>query len=655
MAACCLAALWLYHDFLDESHTLSQDIDTTTGSYWHGIMHRREPDAGNAKYWFRRVGTHPVFALLAAEAKEHSPELLTSSDWDPFAFIDFCEAHRDRGDSAELSRTPDSAARVGTALRLLLPTGTRLKEAPMLAAYVSDEYYAALPGTQVEFTPVADSGPTRVATSSASGAVRVEGLPPGDYRVCVAKSGFGSKRVHAKIGSDCPIHFRLLSDRLLGYAWPKWCRAGETVQFRVHSVEPYKLGLWRYGRHKEFIRNLGWYDNHGPRAVMQTLPDGHFVESGVKWDNGFGIHRQLLQTPDRNGLYYFHAKGESGAFFSFPLVVAPDRPRAPIAVLASTNTWNAYNAFGGRSNYIMAGRMIDLPIVNAKTDLPRYRLSDYGEWKSNTEFAPLSFDRPEPYNHVPEQVECDHPIEGRQACHLAPAEWRLLGWLERQGFSYDLYAEYHLHTGALDLDAYRVLILNTHPEYWSEEMYRAAKRWVFERGGRLMYLGGNGLNCKIEFLDNGAGMRCLNQWGSRCESRFHHQVESEANLLGVVYSDPGAFTVAPYEVIAADHWVFAETGLRAGDRFGTKTLSARYGDGGSGHETDKISPSSPANTLLLARGLNPDNGGAHLAYFETTSGGAVFSAGSITYCSALLCDPPTSIITANVLRRFLQV
>src|SRR5262249_35721072 len=54
MAACCLAALWLHHDFLDESHRISQEIETPTGSYWHGILHRREPDYGNSKYWFRR-------------------------------------------------------------------------------------------------------------------------------------------------------------------------------------------------------------------------------------------------------------------------------------------------------------------------------------------------------------------------------------------------------------------------------------------------------------------------------------------------------------------------------------------------------------------------------------------------------------------------
>ena len=212
------------------------------------------------------------------------------------------------------------------------------------------------------------------------------------------------------------------------------------------------------------------------------------IESGVAWDNGFGLHKQTVAAPERTGLYYFHAKGESGQFFSFPLVVAPAKPQAAIAVLASTNTWNAYNSFGGRSNYIMAGKMLDEPIVNAKTDLPRYRLSDYGEWKSAAQFNPLSFDRPEPYNHVPEEVECRDPIEGRQACHLAPAEWRLLGWLERQHYDYDLYAEHQLHSGLLNLDAYQVLVLSVHPEYWSEPMYRRVKAWVFERGAAGLML-----------------------------------------------------------------------------------------------------------------------------------------------------------------------
>ena len=95
MAAACLAGLWLYFDDLDESHRLSQEIETPTGSYWHGLMHRRERDFGNAKYWFRRVGGHPVFPAVAAAASALDAGGLLGrplNPWDPFAFVDCCEA-----------------------------------------------------------------------------------------------------------------------------------------------------------------------------------------------------------------------------------------------------------------------------------------------------------------------------------------------------------------------------------------------------------------------------------------------------------------------------------------------------------------------------------------------------------------------------------
>jgi hypothetical protein len=102
MLACCHSALWLLHDYLDQSHRLSQEIETPSGSYWHGIMHRREPDFSNAKYWFRHVGEHPIFPQLAADIRAHLsrgtapvPEaaqfLTEQSRWDPMRFIDLCE------------------------------------------------------------------------------------------------------------------------------------------------------------------------------------------------------------------------------------------------------------------------------------------------------------------------------------------------------------------------------------------------------------------------------------------------------------------------------------------------------------------------------------------------------------------------------------
>ena len=79
-----------------------------------------------------------------------------------------------------------------------------------------------------------------------------------------------------------PHHFRLLSDGLLGYAWPKWVRAGEESEFRVHSVEAYKLELWRFGWEPEFVRPLGWHDEHAPRATAQVTPDGDYTRTGVR-------------------------------------------------------------------------------------------------------------------------------------------------------------------------------------------------------------------------------------------------------------------------------------------------------------------------------------------------------------------------------------
>ena len=188
-------------------------------------------------------------------------------------------------------------------------------------------------------------------------------------------------------------------------------------------------------------------------------------------------------------------------------------------------------------------------------------------------------------------------------------------------------------------------------------MYFTLKSWVQERGGKLMYLGGNGMNCLVEFVDpytviyqNGDGHE-LKRRG--LESRMHMKLESEANLLGAVFTDAGAMTGAPYRVVEGDHWIFAGTGLRTGDVFGEKCLHQRCPGGASGHETDKRSASSPANARLLARGMNPNDGGAEMVVFDTPSGGAVFSVGSINYVASLPVDEAVSRITENALRKML--
>ena len=102
-----LAGLWVYFSCFDQGHKIAQDIETPEGSFWHAILHRQEPDPGNAAYWFRQAGPHPLFADLvnsAARIAARYPEAGFRVDdrWDPFAFIDFCEqARRMQGTPAE--------------------------------------------------------------------------------------------------------------------------------------------------------------------------------------------------------------------------------------------------------------------------------------------------------------------------------------------------------------------------------------------------------------------------------------------------------------------------------------------------------------------------------------------------------------------------
>jgi hypothetical protein len=396
---------------------------------------------------------------------------------------------------------------------------------------------------------------------------------------------------------------------------------------------------------------------------MQITPDGDYTRTGVEWNKvGYrhSVHSQHVPGPERSGLYYFRASTAGGKRFGFPWVVAPAKPQAALAVLASNITWNAYNNFGGRSNYIHADGLPPTPTINSRAELKRYSDAGHFTWGADS-YPPLSFDRPEPFNHIDFGEKITDPIEGRQACHLAPAEWRLVGWLDRQGFPFDYYAETQLDDGTLDLSKYRALVTAVHPEYWTRRMYERVKQWVFEGGGRLVYLGGNGLNCGVELLPNGSmvchngkltGLSVAGLGGH--ESRYAIRHESEANLLGVVFTPEGAMTGAPYRVLNGSHWAFARTRLKTGDTFGEKCLHMRCPGGASGHETDKVSPSSPTNVLHLAKGLNPDDGGAEMVIFDTPSGGRVFSVGSINYCASLPVDENVSKVTENVVHRFLE-
>ena len=114
MAQACLSGLWLLHNYLNESHEISQKLNGATGAYWHGIMHRRELDYSNAKYWFCRVSVHPIYEALGLSARSAAEDFEVGASenraaflrnqrlWDPNRFIGLCQSITDEDSELNL-------------------------------------------------------------------------------------------------------------------------------------------------------------------------------------------------------------------------------------------------------------------------------------------------------------------------------------------------------------------------------------------------------------------------------------------------------------------------------------------------------------------------------------------------------------------------
>ncbi len=233
--------------------------------------------------------------------------------------------------------------------------------------------------------------------------------------------------------------------------------------------------------------------------------------------------------------------------------------------------------------------------------------------------------------------------------HLARAELWILGWLEDQGYQPDVYTDIDFHNHGLDFSQYKCLVLNTHPEYWSLQMWTNVQSFL-AGGGSLLYLGGNGIYEDAEYSIDQTGMIFLAgvEGGDRTIALFRNlKPGGEQVILGVSF-DGGLYgTHAPYQVRQAGHPFFHCTGLSNGDDFGATGLNTHYGNGeASGWEVDttntvKFDGSStsgsglPSGLVVLATGLNRWTGsewvGADMTYYDHPGGGFVLSTGSIMF------------------------
>ena len=88
------AGLFYFHNALADAHKEVSKAESPEASYWHGMVHRREGDFENARYWMRRTGEHPAFQEMQSRASDASPNMAKQYGWDPFLFIHLCEQYK---------------------------------------------------------------------------------------------------------------------------------------------------------------------------------------------------------------------------------------------------------------------------------------------------------------------------------------------------------------------------------------------------------------------------------------------------------------------------------------------------------------------------------------------------------------------------------
>jgi N,N-dimethylformamidase len=269
--------------------------------------------------------------------------------------------------------------------------------------------------------------------------------------------------------------------------------------------------------------------------------------------------------------------------------------------------------------------------------------------------------------------------------HGLGADLCLLDWLEAKGHRYDVLTDEDLHQEGPDLlRAYRVAVTGAHPEYTTAPMMRAIGAFL-EAGGRLMYLGGNGFwmvtgvhEEQPHVIEIRRRSPTSGLWGSQpgevylsttgeLGDTWQQRRERPRELVGVGFEHmvlegrPYRREAGSFDARAA----FVLEGLEPDEPIGDFGLL--FG-GAAAYEVDGVDVryGTPAHTLLLARasGFTPigtpeldHHPRADMVFFETPSGGAVFSTGSIGWCAALShenYDNNVSRVTENVLRRFLS-
>lgn len=438
-----------------------------------------------------------------------------------------------------------------------------------------------------------------------------------------------------------------------GYADQLSYRAGEVVSLHVSTSAPlYDMEVARIGAQREIVwreeslKGAAYDIPEEASAQGCDWPVAHGFTVGADWRSGY--YEVRLSVADGGG--DFTHWGERQAAGTLHFVVRSSRPGRDTKILLqlATNTYNAYNNWGGYSLYAYHGR---------------------GKVQGHR----VSFARPS------------------NGTFFDRWERHFIVWAEERGYALDYAVNGDLEFRPELLQHYRLVLSVGHDEYWSAPMRDQLEAFI-ANGGNAAFFSGNSVCWQVRSEDEGRALVCWKQrfnqdplyasgdqallstlWSHHLVGRPENQLTGVGFLYGGYHLSHGQFMDGggAYTVHRPDHWVYEGTGLQQGDEFGAADTIVGYECDGCEFELKDGLPvaigscGTPENFVILgtcpAR-WHPDDcewyerwekgrtGAATMGLYER--GGTVFTAATTDWPHGLTGgDPAVMRITHNVLDR----
>jgi hypothetical protein len=414
--------------------------------------------------------------------------------------------------------------------------------------------------------------------------------------------------------------FNTLSLAVEGYPNRWSVLPGEEVTFHCSArVDSFSVEIARIGA----VREVVWQQEK-IRGEFHPTPEQAYAE-GCNWPATFSLG---IPATWRSGFYEVVLRGDGvdgpeAVGHSF-IVVRPANPGQESAMLLvlSTNTYNAYNKFGGHCLYTGATRVsFARPLERGYVTKP---IDPDGFDGRNANVSP----DPDPEHGRLQAYLRKH----RLPLWSASAGWhnwerRFVKWAEGAGYRFDYAINSDLHFQPEILHPYRLMVSVGHDEYWSWEMRDRVDAFV-EGGGNIAFFSGNCIYWQVRYDDDGRTLVCY-KYAAREQDPV--AATDRQHLLTSIWSDPwigrpenlthglsfcrGGYirfgkavprASGAYTVYRPDHWIFARTGLRYGDALGLGSYIAAYEvDGCAFNLVDGLpapthEDSAPAGLTILA-------------------------------------------------------